>query len=95
VDVHYRMADVGTVSVVDRAGEALVTRRYAIASTADQTTLTTRNDGGRDGAARAAPAAPRRRRPGRRPGAPDADAHRAGHGDAAAAVARSHRIAAI
>lgn len=42
VDVHYRMAYVGTVSVVDRAGEALVTRRYAIASTADPTTLTTR-----------------------------------------------------
>jgi hypothetical protein len=42
VDVHYRMAYVGTVSVVDRAGEALVTRRYAIASTADPATLTTR-----------------------------------------------------
>jgi hypothetical protein len=42
VDVHYRMAYVGTVSLVDRAGEALVTRRYAIASTADPTTLTTR-----------------------------------------------------
>ena len=42
VDVTYRMAYVGTVSVVDRAGEALVTRRYAIASTADPTTLTTR-----------------------------------------------------
>lgn len=42
VDVNYRMAYVGTVSVVDRAGEALVTRRYAIASTADPATLTTR-----------------------------------------------------
>jgi hypothetical protein len=42
VDVNYRMAYVGTVSVVDRVGEALVTRRYAIASTADPTTLTTR-----------------------------------------------------
>ena len=42
VDVHDRMAYVGTVSVVDRAGEALVTRRYAIASTADPATLTTR-----------------------------------------------------
>jgi hypothetical protein len=30
VDVHYRMAYVGTVSLVDGAGEALVTRRYAI-----------------------------------------------------------------
>jgi hypothetical protein len=42
VDVNYRMAYVGTVSVVDRAGDALVTRRYAIASTADPATLTTR-----------------------------------------------------
>jgi hypothetical protein len=42
VDVHYRMAYVGTVSVVDRLGEALVTRRYAIPSTADPTTLTAR-----------------------------------------------------
>ena len=42
VDVAYRMAYVGTVCVVDRTGEALVTRRYAIASTADPTTLTTR-----------------------------------------------------
>jgi hypothetical protein len=42
VDVHYRMAYVGTVSLVDRTGEALVTRRYAIASTADPTTLLTR-----------------------------------------------------
>jgi hypothetical protein len=30
VDVHYRMAYVGTGSLVDGAGEALVTRRYAI-----------------------------------------------------------------
>jgi hypothetical protein len=36
------MAYVGTVSLVDRTGEALVTRRYAIASTADPATLTTR-----------------------------------------------------
>jgi hypothetical protein len=42
VDVHYRMAYVGTVSLVDCAGEALVTRRYAIASTADPATLTAR-----------------------------------------------------
>ena len=42
VDVNYRMAYVGTVSVVDRAGEVLVTRRYAIASTADPAMLTTR-----------------------------------------------------
>ena len=42
VNVHYRMAYVGTVSVVDRLGEALVTRRYAIPSTADPTTLTAR-----------------------------------------------------
>jgi hypothetical protein len=42
VDVNYRMAYVGTVSLVDRAGEALVTRRYAIASTEDPATLTAR-----------------------------------------------------
>lgn len=42
VDVHYRMAYVGTVSVVDRIGEALVTRRYAVTSSADPATLTTR-----------------------------------------------------
>jgi hypothetical protein len=42
VDVHYRMAYVGTVSVVDRAGAALVTRRYAIPSTADPATVTAR-----------------------------------------------------
>jgi hypothetical protein len=42
VDVHYRMAYVGTVSVVDRAGEALVTRRYAIGSTEDPAPLTAR-----------------------------------------------------
>lgn len=41
VDVNYRMAYVGTVSLVDRTGAALVTRRYAIASTADPATLTT------------------------------------------------------
>ena len=41
VDVHYRMADVGTVSIVDRTGEALVTRRYAIPSSGDPATLTT------------------------------------------------------
>ena len=42
VDVTYRMAYVGTVSLVDRGGDALVTRRYAIASTEDPATLTTR-----------------------------------------------------
>jgi hypothetical protein len=42
VDVNYRMAYVGTVSLVDRTGEALVTRRYAIPATADPTGLTTR-----------------------------------------------------
>lgn len=42
VDVKYRMAYVGTVSVVDRAGEALVTRRYAIASTENPADLTAR-----------------------------------------------------
>jgi hypothetical protein len=42
VDVNYRMAYVGTVSLVDHAGEAVVTRRYAIASTADPATLTAR-----------------------------------------------------
>lgn len=41
-DVHYRMAYVGTVSVVDRAGEALVTRRYAIPASGDPAALTTR-----------------------------------------------------
>jgi hypothetical protein len=42
VDVNYRMAYVGTVSVVDQAGEALVTRRYAIPRTADPAALTRR-----------------------------------------------------
>jgi hypothetical protein len=42
VDVNYRMAYVGTVRLVDRTGEAVVTRRYAIPSTADPATLTTR-----------------------------------------------------
>jgi hypothetical protein len=36
------MAYVGTVSVVDRAGAALVTRRYAIPASGDPTALTTR-----------------------------------------------------
>jgi hypothetical protein len=36
------MAYVGTVSVVDRAGETLVTRRYAIPASADPTALTKR-----------------------------------------------------
>jgi hypothetical protein len=40
--VHDRMAYVGTVSVVDRAGETLVTRRYAVPASADPTALTTR-----------------------------------------------------
>lgn len=42
VDVQYRMAYVGTVSLVDRTGEALVTRRYAIASTEEPAGLTAR-----------------------------------------------------
>ena len=42
VDVQYRMAYVGTVSLVDRTGEALITRRYAIASTEDPAGLTAR-----------------------------------------------------
>lgn len=42
VDVQYRMAYVGTVSVVDRTGEALVTRRYAIAATEDPARMTSR-----------------------------------------------------
>jgi hypothetical protein len=42
VDVKYRMAYVGTVSVVDAAGEALVTRRYAITGEDDPTDLVTR-----------------------------------------------------
>ena len=42
VDVNYRMAYVGTVSLVDHMGEAVVTRRYAIASTTDPATLTAR-----------------------------------------------------
>jgi hypothetical protein len=39
IDVKYRMAYVGTVSVVDAAGEALVTRRYAISGAEDATPL--------------------------------------------------------
>ena len=42
VDVKYRMAYVGTVSVVDAAGEALVTRRYAISSADDPAALVAR-----------------------------------------------------
>ena len=42
VDVKYRMAYVGTVSVVDAAGETLVTRRYAIPAADDPTTLVAR-----------------------------------------------------
>jgi hypothetical protein len=42
VDVKYRMAYVGTVSVVDAAGEALVTRRYAIPSTDNPAALVDR-----------------------------------------------------
>lgn len=42
VDVKYRMAYVGTVSVVDAAGEALVTRRYAITGEDEPTDLVTR-----------------------------------------------------
>lgn len=39
VDVRYRMAYVGTVSLVDAAGEALVTRRYAISGAEDPADL--------------------------------------------------------
>jgi hypothetical protein len=42
VDVQYRMAYVGTVSVVDAAGEALITRRYAISGADDPTELVDR-----------------------------------------------------
>lgn len=42
VDVKYRMAYVGTVSVVDAAGDALVTRRYAITGDDEPTDLVTR-----------------------------------------------------
>ena len=42
VDVNYRMAYVGTVSVVDAAGAALVTRRYAISGADDPATLVAR-----------------------------------------------------
>jgi hypothetical protein len=42
VDVKYRMAYVGTVSVVDATGEALVTRRYAITGDDEPTDLVTR-----------------------------------------------------
>ena len=42
VDVKYRMAYVGTVSVVDAVGEALVTRRYAITGEGEPTVLVTR-----------------------------------------------------
>jgi len=42
VDVKYRMAYVGTVSVVDAAGEALVTRRYAISGADDPAALVER-----------------------------------------------------
>ena len=42
VDVKYRMAYVGTVSVVDATGEALVTRRYAIPGEDDPAALVTR-----------------------------------------------------
>lgn len=42
VDVKYHMAYVGTVSVVDTVGEALVTRRYAISGAEDPTPLVAR-----------------------------------------------------
>jgi hypothetical protein len=42
VDVKYRMAYVGTVSLVDAAGEALVTRRYAITGADDPGELVSR-----------------------------------------------------
>ena len=42
VDVKYRMAYVGTVSLLDAAGDALITRRYAITGEDDPTGLVTR-----------------------------------------------------
>ena len=42
VDVKYRMAYVGTVSIVDAAGEALVTRRYAISAAESPSALVDR-----------------------------------------------------
>lgn len=42
VDVNWRMAYVGTVSMVDRHGEALVTRRYAAGAGEDETQLVAR-----------------------------------------------------
>jgi len=42
VDVKYRMAYVGTVSIVDAVGEALVTRRYAISGAEDPAALVDR-----------------------------------------------------
>lgn len=42
VDVKYRMAYVGTVSIVEASGEALVTRRYAITGDDEPTDLVTR-----------------------------------------------------
>lgn len=42
VDVHYHMAYVGTVSIVDTTGEALLTRRYAIAATEEPSDLVDR-----------------------------------------------------
>ena len=42
VDVNYRMAYVGTVSIVDANGEALITRRYATVANDDPATLVKR-----------------------------------------------------
>lgn len=42
IDVKYRMAYVGTVSVVDKQGVALITRRYAAAAREDAKDLVTR-----------------------------------------------------
>ncbi|MEO8901784.1 MAG: hypothetical protein ABI488_08165 [Polyangiaceae bacterium] len=39
IDVNFRMAYVGTVSIVDEHGEALVTRRYAAPACDDAATL--------------------------------------------------------
>jgi hypothetical protein len=42
IDVNFRMAYVGTVSLVDEAGDALVTRRYAAPACDDPATLVAR-----------------------------------------------------
>ena len=42
IDVNFRMAYVGTVSIVDEYGQALVTRRYASPANNDPAVLATR-----------------------------------------------------